>query len=189
MTQQRDLKRRIRERMAKTGEAYVTARQHVLAARDDDPAEPAPASVFDVVEPIDVSDDATALGLKCQVSIFPKLAARVDAISALTRLRDALLDTEDDSSLSVMQRLVLHGVVPPAAIGEEFRDFYVLRNFVRRARAGIGGASPRGRMLALPVHDVMMICVASKTRHGGPIAYLHGIDEIVGQRNLIGFVR
>jgi hypothetical protein len=32
MTKQADLKRRIRARMAKTGESYVTARSHLLAA-------------------------------------------------------------------------------------------------------------------------------------------------------------
>jgi hypothetical protein len=189
MTQHRDLKRRIRERMARTGEAYVTARQHVLADRIEEPTEPAPTSPFDVVEPVDVTQDAAALGLKCQASMFPGLAARVDAISALTRLRDALLDTEDDRSLGMMRRLVLHGEVAPSKLGEQLRQFGVLRDFVRRAQAGIGGPSPGGRMLALPVRDVMMVCVASSTRHGEPIVYLHGVDEIVGQRNLIGVVR
>jgi hypothetical protein len=35
MTAKRDLKRRVRQRQARTGEAYVTARRHVLAARTD----------------------------------------------------------------------------------------------------------------------------------------------------------
>lgn len=34
MTAKRDLKKRIRDRQAKTGESYTTARRHVLAARD-----------------------------------------------------------------------------------------------------------------------------------------------------------
>jgi hypothetical protein len=36
MTRKRDLKKRIRDRQAKTGESYTTARRHVLAARDTD---------------------------------------------------------------------------------------------------------------------------------------------------------
>jgi ribosomal protein L24 len=35
MTVKRDFKRRVRQRQARTGEAYVTARRHVLAARQD----------------------------------------------------------------------------------------------------------------------------------------------------------
>ncbi|HSD90238.1 MAG TPA: FHA domain-containing protein [Kofleriaceae bacterium] len=40
MTAKRDLKRRVRERQARTGESYTTALRHVLAAREDDTAEP-----------------------------------------------------------------------------------------------------------------------------------------------------
>ena len=35
MTKQADLKRRVRTRMAKTGESYASARTHVLAARPE----------------------------------------------------------------------------------------------------------------------------------------------------------
>ena len=38
MTSQADFKRRVRDRMAKTGESYTTARTHLLAARPADPA-------------------------------------------------------------------------------------------------------------------------------------------------------
>lgn len=90
MTQHRDLKRRIRERMDKTGETYMTARRHVLGAREE-----TSAPALDVVETIDVSPQAAELGLKCRASIFPQLAACVDATLALGRLRDALHATED----------------------------------------------------------------------------------------------
>jgi hypothetical protein len=53
MTAKRDLKRRVRQRQARTGESYVTARRRVLAAREvravdegakrDEPTEPEPA--------------------------------------------------------------------------------------------------------------------------------------------------
>lgn len=191
MTQHRDLKRRIRDRMAKTGEAYVTARLRVLAAREEEAREPASAAsaVFDVVEPVDVSEDAGALGLRCRASIFPKLSARVDAVTVLTRLRDALVETERDASLAVMRRLVLYGVPPAHEVRSELREPDAVRNFIVRARAGIGGTSPAGRMLALPVNDVIAICVASATRQREAIVYLHAIEEIVGNRNLLGLLR
>lgn len=183
MTQQRDLKRRIRERMARTGETYITARRHVLAARDD---EPAPAPAFDVVETLDISEHAIALDLECRAAMFPRLAARVDATTALTRLRDALVRTDGDRALDLMRRLVLHGELPPP-LRDELRRSADLVGFIRRVRAGIGGASPGGRMVALAVDDVMMLCVAASTRHREPIVYLQASDEIIGQRNIVGF--
>ncbi len=178
MTQHRDLKRRIRDRMAKTGESYVTARQHVLAAREPDPP-------FDVIEPIDISDAAKALGLRCRASMFPRLAAVVDAERALARLRDALVTTATDPGLAILRGLVLRGELPPSA-RLEFRAIGPLRDYIRRVRAGIGGASPRGSMLALVVSDVMMICVAAATMQREPIVYLQTVDEAIGQRTLIG---
>lgn len=43
MTKQKHLKRRIRERMQKTGESYTTARLHLLGTPPDAPREAAPA--------------------------------------------------------------------------------------------------------------------------------------------------
>lgn len=44
MTAKKDLKKRIRTRQAKTGEAYTTARAHILVARDFEPDDQAPQS-------------------------------------------------------------------------------------------------------------------------------------------------
>lgn len=44
MTQQKDLKKRIRERQARTGERYSTARMHVLGDQMETLAPKAPAS-------------------------------------------------------------------------------------------------------------------------------------------------
>jgi hypothetical protein len=142
-----------------------------------------------VVEPIDVTAEARALGLRCHAVMFPQLAAAVDPTIALTRLRDALAGTEDDRAFDVMRRLVVHGEVPAKPLRDESRRFELLRTFLRRARAGIGGASPGGRMVALAVRDCMMLCSASSTRDGEPVVYLQGCDEIVGQRNLIALPR
>ena len=56
MTKQADLKRRVRARMAKTGESYASARTHVLAAR------PEPAAATDALHV--TNGDATVPGLR-----------------------------------------------------------------------------------------------------------------------------
>jgi hypothetical protein len=50
MTEQRDLKALIRARMAKTGERYASARQHILQARAAPPTADDPASWHPVIE-------------------------------------------------------------------------------------------------------------------------------------------
>ncbi len=55
MPQQKDLKRRIRSRMQKTGESYTTARAHLLAKRDRDPG---PAEPPDLAARAGMSDAA-----------------------------------------------------------------------------------------------------------------------------------
>jgi hypothetical protein len=88
MTRQRDLKRRIRERQARTGESYVTARRHVVAGREAS----VPGDVR-VVDLLDVSSLAASLGFRCRVAMFPELADRVEPAIALAALRDALVRT------------------------------------------------------------------------------------------------
>ena len=55
MTESKHLKRRVRERMAKTGERYAAARAQVIAKREPERVEPPPAAV----EP--VTSDAAVL--------------------------------------------------------------------------------------------------------------------------------
>jgi hypothetical protein len=136
MTARRDLKRRVRERQARTGESYMTALRHVL---DNRPAVP-------VVELIDITDIAAALGIACKARLTPTLADRIDAASALRQLRDALVATLHDPALDLMRRVVLGGESPtikPTSIDT--------RRFMTRVRAGIGGVAEHGRLLALAV--------------------------------------
>lgn len=139
MTAKRDLKRRVRDRQGRTGESYMVALRHVLDQRPN---------AVPVVEMIDLSDVATALGIQCQARMAPVLAERIDAASALRRLRDALIATAADPAFDLMRRVVLHGepaVARPAGIDPG-------RRFLARVRAGIGGISEHGRMLALAVN-------------------------------------
>src|SRR5688572_27139032 len=100
MTAKKDFKRRVRERMAKTGESYTAARAQVMATapdvqpgepadeldaaddldeQDDEPAppdEPKPKP-FDVEELVDATEAAQQLGLRCEVLVSSWLAERL----------------------------------------------------------------------------------------------------------------
>lgn len=140
MTQQRDLKRRIRERQTKTGESYVTARAQVLAAR----------SVISVVEPLDISDTAAPLGFRSRVLLFPGVT--LSPRHVLERVRDALLVCDSEP----LRTLALHGISRPMP-----RRWHVdrtgARAFLERVQAGIGGVSPSGMNLALHVDGLAVI--------------------------------
>lgn len=135
MTEKRDLKRRVRERQARTGESYVTALRQVLGQRE---------SSVPVVELIDVTDIAAPLGIKCRTVMAPSMVGRVDPTAMLTRLRDALLTTLRDPDLALMRAVVVAGEQLKPEL-EPVLD----RRFLARLRAGIGGISESGRVLAL----------------------------------------
>jgi hypothetical protein len=155
MTAKRDLKRRVRERAARTGESYVTARRHVVQA-DDAPAAalaPAPAKsapAMEVVELLDLTADAAQLGLRCRVFMPPSIAAAADPAVVLARLRDVLVGTEGDPLTARLRAVALAGKPSPAPSARR-PDLTALRRFFQRARAGLGGVSDDGSALALPI--------------------------------------
>lgn len=167
MTAKKDLKRRIRERQGKTGESYTTARAHVLAQRDE-PAALLPA--IPVIELIDVTEQARALGLRCLALASPMLVERVPAERVLARVRDALLATERDPQMDVLRAVMLRGEVlerdPRRRPGGWWED---TRAFFARARVGIGGTNRAGDMLALQVDAEMVIVHAGYVPHMPPI--------------------
>jgi hypothetical protein len=175
MTQQKDLKRRIRERMAKTGESYTAARAHVLDERP--PAEvstPSPVAGANrgagiaVVEPVDVTEEAVALGLKCKALAIDG----VDARRALGRLHDVLVST-DDADLEPLRAVALWGRRPVPArwsIAEA-------RKFLARARAGIAGVGPNGWLLAYIVDGELVLASVSLSRGGAPTLWLRRIEH------------
>jgi hypothetical protein len=136
MTAKRDLKRRVRERQGRTGESYMTALRNVLDQRP---------SAVPVVEMIELSEVGAALGIQCRVRMAPVLADRIDAVGALRRLREALITTERDPAFGLFRQVVLHGEAPVLRL----QSFDAGRRFLARVRAGIGGISEHGRMLAL----------------------------------------
>ncbi len=155
MTANRDLKRRIRERQARTGESYVTARRHVIGNDDPEPAAPSPAIAVEEMQSL--TEEAKQLGMKCRVTITSTLAARVDPVTLLTRIRDALKALPDDPAVAPLYSIVMRGELPadPPRIGRTHHG-QVLR-FITRASAGIAGISESGTMLALQVGDAMVV--------------------------------
>jgi hypothetical protein len=116
MTAKRDLKRRVRQRQARTGESYVTARRRVLAARNeptgrDDSPDGSPAKsiapielregdelrpALPVVELRDVTQEAWQLGYRCRITVFPSVLDACELADVLAALRDALVGSAGD---------------------------------------------------------------------------------------------
>lgn len=143
MTAKRDLKKHVRERQARTGEAYVTALRHVLAARDGG-GDPVP-----VVEMEDVSAAAQDCGLRFRAVMFPGLRRRVDPKAALTRLRQVLDETGEDPAFEPLRAVLLGGEWRQAEL--DGADILRARQFLERARAGVGGVSEGGTRVALQI--------------------------------------
>ncbi len=171
MTARKDFKRLVRERMARTGESYMIAARHVRAeAGDETDAEAATEDVgedsgrepISVLEMIDLTTAGEALGFRCRVVMQPSLADRLDAATALARLRDALIATTIDRTFELMRSVVLRGLRPRIRlVAENFED---VGRFVVRAAHGIGGVSEAGHMLAMtidgkrgPAHVLFML--------------------------------
>jgi hypothetical protein len=157
MTARKDFKRLVRERMARTGESYMTAARHVRAEAGDDPGDhevdagdaPARGPAVPVLEMIDLAEVAAPLGFRCRVVMQPSLAERVDAATALARLCDVLLATTMDRAFEMMRSVVLRGLRPRIRlVAESFED---VSRFVDRAVAGVAGVSEAGHMLALTI--------------------------------------
>ena len=106
MTQQKDLKRLVRDRQRRTGESYMTALRHVRG-------EAAPAGEPILVEElVDLSEAAALIGLTCGVLIQSALAARIDTGAALLQLRGVLRATRNDPAFTAMRLSVLDGLSP-----------------------------------------------------------------------------
>jgi hypothetical protein len=146
MTANRDLKRRVRDRQAQTGESYMTALHHVLAQRPS-----SIASAIPTVEFVDVTAVAAALGLKCRIAISPALAHAIDVERTLWRFRETLTASWWDPALRVMRTIALQGehvqvsLIPAPA----FQEVHRALQFVDRVLAGLGSVSEDGRMLAV----------------------------------------
>ena len=139
MTANRDLKRRVRERQARTGESYMAALHHVRAQR--------PIHI-PTVELLDVTATAAAVGLRCRVSMGPRLAHRADVRATLQSFHDLVASSASNRSLFLMRSVALFDV--NATVSDLSGAIQEGHRFARRVRAGLGGVSDHGRLLALP---------------------------------------
>ncbi|HEU0029706.1 MAG TPA: FHA domain-containing protein [Kofleriaceae bacterium] len=178
MTAKRDLKKRVRERQAKTGESYVTARRHVVGAAAAKPR------AIDVIELVDITDRATELGLRCTVRITPQLD-ELGCEVVLARLRDVLVGTVGDPATRLVRRVALEGAEPPRRIRTSAES---IRRFLQRAHAGLGGTSDDGTLLAFPIAvDGELRQVLCVVRHDRSLS-LMTIDEQALERRLLAAV-
>jgi FHA domain-containing protein len=160
MTAKRNLKRRVRERQARTGESYVTARRQVLAARA-----PAPAAVS-VIELHDISADANRLGFRCRITAFSSLIEHAGPAGVAVALRDALIGARGPASARLFGTafgvaLPVGGPLP-AELARDHRAIVslnamaldsaglYLRELAVRARGWVAGAFEHG--LAVVFH-------------------------------------
>jgi hypothetical protein len=97
MTAKRDLKRRVRHRQVRTGEAYVTARRHVLAARPatQAEAEAEPRAATDAEHEID--GDETDAGLDEVTAAGAQPPSRSGAAANETRAAAVPTESADDA--------------------------------------------------------------------------------------------
>ncbi len=157
MTAKKDLKRRIRDRQAATGESYVTARRHVLAAAptpgtapaaEPIPDPPKPAIVYE--EMVSLTAAGQAMGFKCRLATTSSCARQIDGDALLRRFRDILLGTTEDPSMKIMRAIALHGE-PRPAVPRRHDVLERTRRFLQRARVGMGGVTDDGLMIAFPI--------------------------------------
>jgi hypothetical protein len=160
MTKKRDLKRRVRERQAETGESYTAALHRVRALVDpgasgeadgdgegDGEGEAEAEAAVPVLALDELDELAARLGLKCRVSMFPSLRGRIDPEAALVRLREVLGATEQDPALDVLRAAVMRG--EQRSWTPSVQRVQEAQRFVERARAGIGGVSTSGSRIAM----------------------------------------
>ncbi len=113
---------------------------------------------LDVEDLSDVSTIAAALGIRCSVAVSPSLRDHVDPRVALSHLRSLLAESGSDPELATFRAVVLRG----EAVEPKRADPDAMRGYVSRCKAGIGGVSPTGTILACHLHEatppIMMVC-------------------------------
>lgn len=107
---------------------------------------------------MDLTELARELGYRCNVSMFPDLADKLDPRAALVRLREVLVATEDDPKTELLRGAVLQGALTRHPRRAWIDDVQQSIRFLNRVRAGIGGISDGGTMIALHVGAVPMLC-------------------------------
>ena len=129
MTKKKDLKKRVRERQAKTGESYTAARAQVRRV----PIEEAP----------NANEDARAEGFDCTAIVSKRLRAIGDLRPLFARLREMLLALNASACGPLLRGEALPHRIPQPI------DLLRARRFLESARSGQRGLSSDGMFFAL----------------------------------------
>jgi hypothetical protein len=175
-----------------TGAGDAGTSSPATAAADPDKTAPYPATIAPparrdpgaaglVIELVDVTTEAWRLGFMCRVAMFPALIERIEPAVALLRLRDLLVETAGDPQIMLLSQVALTKFTPrpqPRPLGHPDD----LHRFIRRARAGMGGVSEGGSMLAFHAVGrdgiVPIICALDGLNAS---LVLSGIDDLTAE--------
>jgi len=159
MTKKKDLKRRVRERQAKTGESYTAALSQVRRLRIDAVPE--------------ATQEAEAAGLRCKAFVSARLRQEHDLGALFVRLREMLaaLGAEACGPL-------LRGELSPRAIPDGVRLAVEGRRFLAGVRSGARGLSPDGRLFALEWKGAAIVGGILLVPGRAPLIYLCGLDDL-----------
>jgi hypothetical protein len=109
-----------------------------------------PVDNIEVLDFEQATEVAGKLGLNCTVAIARPLLAEIGARALLERLRDVLKTTGEDPAFELFRAVALRGEHATGA--RESRELHEsITAFAARVRAGVGGISDTGTMLALSV--------------------------------------
>src|SRR5947209_590635 len=129
MTKKKDLKKRVRERQAKTGESYTAARAQVRKVH--------------IEEAPNANDEARAEGFRGIAIVSRKLREARDLRPLFARLRELLLALEAPACGPLLRGESLPRRIP------QVLDILRARRFLERVRAGHRGLSDDGAFFAL----------------------------------------
>ncbi|HEY6909995.1 MAG TPA: hypothetical protein VI356_11540 [Myxococcales bacterium] len=162
MTKKKDLKRRVRQRQAKTGESYTAALAQVRGPR--------------IAAVPEATKEAQAAGLRCKAFVSRRLRQEPGLGELFVRVREMLLALGADACGPLLRGELASGEIPDAV-----RLAVESRRFLAEVRAGGRGLSRDGRLFALEWKGAVLvggivlagrmplICVGSldDLRHGG----------------------
>ena len=138
----------------------MTRKKHLKPSNCDMTDKRAAPDAIRVVELHDVTPTAKDLGFACSVSIAQPLLDEVAPEPALRRLHEVVLTTTNDPSMELF-RAVMRGERPAKPHSPPVSQDAVTR-FTSHVRAGVGGVSEGGTMVAFHVEGsrgpVMMVC-------------------------------
>jgi hypothetical protein len=195
MTKKHDLKRRVRDRQAQTGESYTAARRQVIGEADvpDGPDEATSDSKVPVFELVDATEPAAKLGFKCRILMFPSLVEAVAPGVVLDTLHKLLVTTTGDPETARIWSVAIGGFERPRG-RVAVRSLEATQRFLARAQAGLGGASEDGSMLAIHVAGkggvVPVLCTHWPHKTALVLAVIDGTDtELWPINTLVGRMR